>query len=189
MREPSPETPSVARSNGQIPGASSTSERPQPGSPAGTGVSARAVFVALVLLLGLLPLAFMVEQATNVSRGFSERVPPIAALGLAFLLTAINQAWARRRRWRGMGRQEVLVVYILLTIGGPLVSLGVMLWFLSCSVGQQYYVRTMPQWQTAFFRYIPPWFCPDDWPAVEGFFQGGASRGDGPSPEPAGAAP
>ena len=133
-------------------------------------VSARAVIVAGVLLLILLPVSFFVEQATNSSRGFSERVPPIAALGLTFLVTAINQLRARRRR--GLGRQDVLTVYILLTIGGPLVSLGVMLWFLSCSMGHLYYVRIMPQWQSTFFQYIPGWFHPNDPSAIEGFFQG-----------------
>lgn len=140
--------------------------------PPAAGVSARALVVALLLLLMLLPASFFVEQSTNSSRGFSGRVPPIAALGLTFLLTAFTQVWSRRRRGRGLGRQDILTVYILLTIGGPLVSLGVMLWFLSCSLGPQYYVRIMPQWQAAFFQYIPTWFHPNDPAAIEGFFQG-----------------
>jgi hypothetical protein len=138
---------------------------------AAAGIAVRAVVAALLLLLVLLPVSFFVEQATNSSRGFSERVPPIAGLGLTFLLTVFTQLWARRRR-RGLGRQEILTVYILLTIGGPLVSLGVMLWLLSCSLGPQYYVRIMPQWQTAFFSYIPTWFHPNDPAAIEGFFLG-----------------
>ena len=140
--------------------------------PPSAGVSVRALVVAVLLLLMLLPASFFVEQSTNSSRGFSGRVPPIAALGLTFLLTAFTQVWSRRRRGRGLGRQDILTVYILLTIGGPLVSLGVMLWFLSCSLGPQYYVRIMPQWQAAFFQYIPTWFHPNDPAAIEGFFQG-----------------
>ena len=80
------------------------------------------------------------------------------ALGLAFLVTVANHVWARRRPGRGMGRQEILVVYVLLAIGGPLVSLGVMQWFPSCSLGAQHYVHTMPQWENALFRDIPAWF-------------------------------
>jgi hypothetical protein len=147
---------------------------PAPGSAriAITGVTPRALLVALALLLVLLPVSFFVEQVTHGMREFSARVPPLAALGLAFLLTAANHGWARRRPGRGMSRREILVIYVLLTIGGPLVSLGVMQWFLSCPLGPQYYAHTMPQWQDAFLREVPAWFHPRGWAAAEGFFQG-----------------
>jgi hypothetical protein len=153
------------------PGEKSRAPIPATGEPPASGLSRRAVGVALLLLLLLLPASFFVEQVTNSSRGFSERVPPIAGLGLTFLLTVVTQVWARRHG-RGLGRQGILTVYVLLTIGGPLVSLGVMLWFLSCSMGPQFYVRIMPQWQNAFFQYIPTWFHPGDPAAIEGFFMG-----------------
>jgi hypothetical protein len=137
------------------------------------GVTARAVLLSLCLLVVLAPISFYVEQLIKVSWGFSEMVPPIAALGVAFVITAVNQLAARRGR--GWGRRELLLVYIILTIGAPMVSRGIMLWFLSCSLGQQYLSQTMPQWEPAFFRYIPAWFYPDSWPALEGFFQGDAS--------------
>jgi hypothetical protein len=143
--------------------------------PTGAGVTPRAVGIALMLVVVLAPVSFFVEQLVQVAWGFSEMVPPIAALGMAFLLTAINQVGANRSWWRGLSRQEILVIYVVLAIGGPLVSRGVMLWFLACSLGQQYYAHIMPQWQPAFFRFIPAWFFPGDWSAIEGFFQGDSS--------------
>ena len=163
------------RAGGSKRSALAVPERPNPSAQinkrrSGSGVTRRAVLAALVLLVALAPASFYVEQLVKVSWGFSEMVPPIAALGMLFLLTAVNQLLARRQG--GLSRRELLVIYIILTIGAPLVSRGVMLWFLSCSLGQQYYVRTAPVWESTFLRYVPSWFHPGDLSAIEGFFQG-----------------
>ena len=109
----------------------------------------------------------------KVSWGFSEMVPPIAALGVLFLLAAVNQLLPGEKG--KLTRRELLAIYVILTIGAPLVSRGVMLWFLSCSLGQQYYIHTAPIWETTFVRYVPSWFHPGNLAAIEGFFQGDAS--------------
>jgi hypothetical protein len=142
------------------------------GSGPGHGVTRRAVLIAVALLVLLAPVSFYVEQVVKVSWGFSGMVPPIAAVGTLFLLVAANHALATRRA--GLSRRELLVIYVILTIGAPLVSRGVMLWFLSCSLGQQYYVRTAPAWETTYLPYVPEWFHPGGQGAIEGFFQGHA---------------
>lgn len=145
---------------------------PADASEAGYGVTRRAVVISVILLILLAPVSFYAEQVVKVSWGFSGMVPPIAAVGVLFLLVAANQALGLRRA--GLSRRELLVIYIILTIGAPLVSRGVMLWFLSCSLGQQYYVRMAPVWQTSYLPYVPHWFHPGDPRAIEGFFQGDA---------------
>ena len=142
------------------------------GSGSGQGVTRRAVLISIALLILLAPVSFYAEQVVKVSWGFSGMVPPIAAVGTLFLLVAANHTLAARRA--GLSRRELLVIYVILTIGAPLVSRGVMLWFLSCSLGQQYYVRTAPVWQTSYLPYVPDWFHPGDPRAIEGFFQGDA---------------
>jgi hypothetical protein len=142
------------------------------GSRSGGGVTRRAVLIAVALLILLAPVSFYAEQVVKVSWGFSGMVPPIAAVGTLFLLVVANHAVGARRA--GLSRRELLVIYIILTIGAPLVSRGVMLWFLSCSLGQQYYVRTALVWQTSYLPYVPDWFHPGDPRAIEGFFQGDA---------------
>ncbi|MHC5033434.1 MAG: DUF6785 family protein [Planctomycetota bacterium] len=142
------------------------------GSYSGRGVTGRAILISLLLLLLLAPVSFYVEQVVKVSWGFSGMVPPIAAVGMLFLLVAANHALAPRGA--NLSRRELLVIYVILTVGAPLVSRGVTLWFLACSLGQQYYVRTAPVWETSYLPYVPDWFHPGDPRAVEGFFQGDA---------------
>jgi hypothetical protein len=143
-----------------------------PGDAKDNGVTKRAILLALFLIVLLAPAGFYLELVTKLAYNFNTMVPPITPLGLLFLVAALNPLY--RRLKRPLSRSELLVVYILLTIGAPLVAHGTLLWFLSCSFGWQYYARTSPQWETAFFQFVPGWFYPPDWVAAEGFFQGRA---------------
>ena len=143
-----------------------------PGETKDPGVTKRAIFLALFLIVLLAPAGFYLELVTKLAYNFNTMVPPITPLGLLFVVAALNSL--RRKRKRPLTRRELLVVYILLTIGAPLVAHGTLLWFLSSSFGWQYYARTSPQWESAFFQFIPSWFYPQDWVAAEGRF--GPSR-------------
>lgn len=148
-------------------------ENSGPGETKDPGVTKRAILLALFLIVLLAPAGFYLELVTKLAYNFNTMVPPITPLGLLFVVAALNSL--RRKRKRPLTRRELLVVYILLTIGAPLVAHGTLLWFLSSSFGWQYYARTSPQWETAFFQFVPGWFYPPDWVAAEGFFQGRAS--------------
>lgn len=146
---------------------------PQETENRSAGVTRRAVLIAFAALLAIFPIALYVELIRDLAYNFMALVPPIAQLAILFLLVAINPALARRR-WTGLSRRELLTVYSVLIVAGPLMSHGILFWWLSCSIGQQYFGRAAPQWEKAYFQYIPWWFYPKNVTAVEGFFQGHA---------------
>jgi len=143
------------------------------GRAADTGLTARALTIALVLILLLLLAGFYVEFVTTLAYSFNTLVPPISPLGVLFVVAALNPVLARRR-W-GLSRLERLTLYSLTTVGAPLMAHGTLMWFLSSSLGWQYYARLTPQWGSAFLELVPGWFSPTDALGVEGFFLGRAA--------------
>ncbi len=137
-----------------------------------SGLSARAVVISLALIFLLILAGFYLEFVTKLAYSFNTLAPPLAPLGVLFLLAALNPILVR---WRvGLGRRELLTVYILTTVGAPLMAHGTLMWFLSSSVGWQYYAHAAPQWAPAFLQLVPGWFSPTDALGVDGFFQGRA---------------
>jgi len=138
------------------------------------GVSKRAVLIAFVLLILLSLAGLYVELVHYLAYRFAGGVPPIAPMALVFILAAANPLWARLGRG-ALSRRELLVIYAILTVGAPLMSHGLLFWWLSCSIGQRYFAGVNPAWERVVFPHTPEWFCPTDWGAVEGFFQGQAA--------------
>jgi hypothetical protein len=133
------------------------------------GLSTRAVTIAVVLIVLLLVAAFYLEFVTKLAYSFTTLVPPIAPLGALFLLALLNPKLGPRR---ALSRRELLTIYCLTTIGAPLMAHGILLWFLSSTIGWQYYAQVNPQWVPAVLPLVPGWFSPTDAGAVDGFFQG-----------------
>jgi len=138
-----------------------------------SGVTWRSLLIAFIAIALLAPAGFYIELIVGLAYDFNTQSPPIAPLGIVFLLVTANTLIARR--WLGLTRRELLVTYIVVSVSVPLIAHGTMLWFLSCSIGQRAYAQVMPDWQSVFFRYLPPWFAPTDPLAIDGFFQGETS--------------
>ena len=153
----------------------STSERDEiagsrpPRQDGAGGVTPRAVLVALVLLLAILPIGFLVSIAWN-DQNFTSGVPAAAQMDLLFLLAAAMGLPLLRRS--GLTRRELLVIYCVLLVCGPLVSTGILFILIPKIVVYYYLARANPAWETTFLRYLPAWFAPSDSNAVEAFFVG-----------------
>jgi hypothetical protein len=137
------------------------------------GVTVRAVVIALVLIMALAMAGYIVEMVLNLAYNFNTESPPIAPLGTTVLIVLLNMLIARR--WKGLSRRELLVIYAMTSIGAPVVAHGTLVWILSVSIGLREYARTMTEWQSAFFQYVPLWFSPTEAAAVDGYFQGQSS--------------
>lgn len=137
------------------------------------GITLRAALIGLVLTALLIVAGFYMELVTNLTYNFNTIVPPITPLGVLFALAVVNPLIARR--WMGLSRRELLTVYVMTTVGAPLMAHGTVMWFLSSPVGWQYYARAAPQWGPTFLGLVPTWFSPMDQMAVAGFFQGDAA--------------
>ena len=138
-----------------------------------SGVTGRSVAIALALIAALAVAGYYIELVLNIAYDFNTQSPPIAPMGVFFLAVLANAIIARR--WQGLSRRELLVIYAMVTVGAPVVAHGTLLWLLCISIGQHETARTMTDWPNAFFRYIPSWFSPTDPDAVDGFFRGQSS--------------
>jgi len=136
-----------------------------------TGITTRALVLALILLVVVAVWGFYGELIYRAVYTFSAGAPAMAALTILFLLTAINPG-LNRVGVRALSRNELLTIYAVLLVGGPLVSHGILPWLLPYNIAQQYLARAIPEWQTSYLSAVPTWFGPSDAAAAEGYFQG-----------------
>lgn len=139
--------------------------------PTGGGATLRAVVTGLLLLILLVPAAFYVDLVWNKSSFFAG-IPAVAPVVVLFVLAAVMSLPLFRRR--GFTRNELLVIYSILLVGGPVASHSIMGWMLVKSIAYYYMARAHVIWQTAFLDQVPTWFAPTDMLAAEGFFEGRA---------------
>ncbi len=133
------------------------------------GVTGRAVIIALALLVVLTPLAFYVEIAWNTTNMFVG-VPSMTPVVTLFVLAGMMGLPFFRRA--GLSRRELLVIYSVLLVAGPLIGRTTTAWMLCGSIHYHYMSRIHLIWQTTFLHQVPTWFSPTDPFATEGFFQG-----------------
>ena len=136
------------------------------------GVTWRAVLAACACLLVAAPIAFYVEVAWDKADMFVG-VPSMTPVVLLFLLSAAMSLPFFRRI--GMARRELLVVYSLVLVAGPLIGATTMGWMLVCTIQYYYFARAYTIWETAFLHEVPSWFAPTSPAGAEAFFHGGAA--------------
>jgi hypothetical protein len=136
------------------------------------GVTPRAVLLALGLLVVLAPIAFYVEIAWNTGDMFVG-VPSMTPVVTLFVLTAAVGLPLFRRI--GLSRRELLVVYSIMLVAGPLIGRTTTAWMLCGTIHYHYMSRIYTIWQTAFLSQVPSWFAPTDPAAAEAFFLGQSS--------------
>lgn len=137
------------------------------------GVTGRAVVLAFALLVALIPIAFFVEIAWNRAQMFVG-VPSMTPVVVLFLLTGAMGMPGFRRL--GFSRRELLVVYCILLVAGPLVSRTTTTTWMLCGTIHYYYMsRVYTIWQTVFLSQVPTWFAPTDAATAESFFLGEAA--------------
>lgn len=141
---------------------------PQADADAG-GVTRRAVVLALGLLALLTPVAFYVEIAWDTCDMFVG-VPSTTPVVALFVLTGLlGLRLMPRLRF---SRRELLVVYAMLLVAGPLIGRTTTAWMLCGTIHYHYMSRVNLIWQSTFLPHVPTWFAPTDPAAGEGFFQG-----------------
>ena len=129
--------------------------------------------LAFALLILIAPAAFYGELVYGSTYTFASGVPAMAPLVILFVLTALSPA-IRRLGLRPLSRRELLAIYGIVIVGGPLVTHGILAWMLPYQIIQQYLARAIPTWESAYFSAVPPWFGPTDVTAVENYFLGQA---------------
>ncbi len=135
------------------------------------GVTLRAVFIALVLLLILVPIGFFVEIAFDKADMFVGVPSMTPVVVLFFLAGAASFPLLCRLQ---LSRRELLVIYSIMLVAGPVFGRTTTAWMM-CGTIHYYYMSQVNQiWITTFLSQVPTWFAPTDMLAGEGFFQGHA---------------
>jgi hypothetical protein len=149
-------------------------EAPVAAPPTRAGaVTVRAALLSLALVLLLAPVNFLVEikwQKAEISSG----VPAATPIVITALLAAASGMLGRTslRRWVGLTRRELLVVFAAVSMGAPLLTHGMLFWMLPKVVAFYYQAQIRPEWGQTFLSYIPLWFAPTDGTAITQFFEG-----------------
>ena len=120
-----------------------------------SGVVGRALLVAFLLLLALLPVAFIVSIVWN-DEGLTNGVPGPAQVSLLFFLAALMGLPALRRF--GLTRRELLTVYTLLSVAAPVMSNGIIYYALPKVITFFYLARSRPEFEAGLLPYVPTWF-------------------------------
>ena len=128
--------------------------------------------ISLALMAVLVPVAFYVEIAWNRAQMFVG-VPSMTPVVLLFALTATMSLPFLRRV--GLTRRELLVIYSVLLVAGPLIGATTLAWMLCNTIAYYYMSRVYVIWQTVFLSQVPTWFAPSDPQVAEAFFLGQSS--------------
>ncbi len=137
-------------------------------------INARTIAIAFIALILIAVGGFYGELVYGASYVFASGVPSMACIFLLVVLTAGN-GLVRRMGGSGLSRRELLAVYAVTLVGGPLMTHGILGWMIGHNLAPRYYARAITEWQTAFLQYFPDWYSPTDMDAVESFFVGQAS--------------
>jgi len=134
----------------------------------------RALLVALALLILIAPLTFQVAVARmpiEVFFGFGAGVP--AMLPLTVLLASAALASAGLFRRFGAKRRQLMIVYMVLLVGVPLLSRGVLFYIIPKVTWLYYMAALRPDYAATFIQYLPGWWGSGDPAVLEGFLYGG----------------
>ena len=137
----------------------------------GDGVTLRSALLGLFLLSVMAIAGYYVQIVWGSVPRLTAGVPARAQVSLLFVLAALMGIPLLRRI--GLTRRELLTIYSVLLVGGPLLSSGVLFWMIPHQAAYHYQARINPLWQTSFLQHVPGWFSPTDSIALEGFFEGG----------------
>lgn len=157
-----------------------TSARPAPpedGQPAGgqrlrAEVTVCTVIVAILLLALLGLLGFWIDCYYRISGRFGAGIPASGPFVLLFLLAGAAAALPVGRRL-ALSRRQILGIFMIVSVGAPVISYKVMESMLVHATIQRYLgMTTYPAWQDTFLNKIPSWLAPTDWTAVENFYHG-----------------
>jgi len=137
-------------------------------------VNLRTVALSLFLLVLISIAGYYGELVYGASYMFASGVPSMACLFLLFVLGAVNVLLHRAGR-KGFSRRELLSIYAIVLVAGPLMTHGILAWMIGHDLAPRYFARAIPEWEAAFLQYFPHWFSPPDVTVVENYFLGEAA--------------
>jgi hypothetical protein len=122
----------------------------------------RAVAIALLLAVAFGFIIPYVDVYLSDTFLGAQHLPPGAVFVLFLLLVVVNPLLGLlNQRWP-LTRVELLVIYCTLLFSTLVPGHGAENVFIPVITTPYYYASPQNKWEELFFRYIPPWFAPQD---------------------------
>ncbi|GIX07816.1 MAG: hypothetical protein KatS3mg115_2219 [Candidatus Poribacteria bacterium] len=125
-------------------------------------------------------IAFWTQHSELVidSPSFNSIHPSVAGFFAVIVLTLLVNPILRgiRPSW-GLSQRETLLVYSVMIVVGPIVSIGGVHFLLPTLIAPFYYATPENEYQELFHSYIPSWFGPKDPTTIRQFYEGSEGMG------------
>ncbi len=138
-------------------------------SPA--AITLRAVGIGLVMVVLIVWMTQVLSITYDASDVGGNAPPPTPTYLLFFYALFAAPLLLRGNRRLALSRAELLLIYAMMIIAGPITHLYAMAYLLPHTVSPYYFAAHEPGWRE-FLPLLPSWLGPRDRSAVVGFFRG-----------------
>ncbi len=137
-----------------------------------SGFTLRAILVAFGSIILISYWTQHSELVVN-SPSFNSIHPSIAAFFTVICISLfINPLLRRVHSALSFTQPELLLIYSMLIVAGPIVSIGGVQFLLPTPIAPYYFATPENEYQLLFHKFIPDWFGPKDARAIEYFYEG-----------------
>ena len=142
----------------------------------GSGIRSGFTFRALLVAFGsIILISYWTQHSELVidSPSFNSIHPSIAAFFVVICISLfINPFLKRINDALAFTQPELLLIYSMLIVAGPIVSIGGVHFLLPTLIAPFYFATPENEYELLFHKYIPDWFGPKDPRVIKYFYEG-----------------
>ena len=142
-----------------------------------SGLTVRAFLLAM---FATVIMAFWTQHSELVidSPSFNSIHPSVAGFFAVIVISVfVNPAIRAVRASWALKQSEIILIYSILIVTGPVVSIGGVHFFLPTLIAPYYYATPENEWIELFHHAIPPWFGPKGPEVIRQFYEGSEGLG------------
>jgi hypothetical protein len=133
-------------------------------------------FRALIVAFGsIIIISYWTQHSELVidSPSFNSIHPSIAAFFTVICICLfINPLLKRMHKSLAFNQPELLLIYSMLIVAGPIVSIGGVHFLIPTLIAPYYFATAENEYEALFHKFIPNWFGPKDHKAITYFYEG-----------------
>jgi len=142
----------------------------------GSGIRSGFTFRALLVAFGsIILISYWTQHSELVidSPSFNSIHPSIAAFFVVICISLfLNPLLKRIHEALAFTQPELLLIYSMLIVAGPIVSIGGVHFLLPTLIAPFYFATPENEYELLFHKYIPDWFGPKDPRVIKHFYEG-----------------
>lgn len=141
-----------------------------------SGIRSGLTFRALMVAFGsIILISYWTQHSELVidSPSFNSIHPSIAAFFTVICISLfINPLLRRIHKSFSFTQPELLIIYSMLIVAGPIVSIGGVHFLIPTLIAPYYFATPENEYEALFHKFIPNWFGPKDHKAITYFYEG-----------------